>query len=144
MKIFKCFLFLSFLFTIFSFKNHPISSIKLNADEAEKIVGVWFTDDKTSKIQIYKIDNQYFGKIIWLSSKENQKDLKINPKVGYQIFRKFTFEGENVWSGGQVSDPRSGLTVSGKMTLKNENTLNVRGYLGTPAFGKTVILQRVE
>ncbi len=144
MKIFKCFLFLSFLLTLFSFKNHPISSIKLNADEAEKIVGVWFTDDKTSKIQIYKIDNQYFGKIIWLSSKENQKDLKINPKVGYQIFRKFTFEGENVWSGGQVSDPRSGLTVSGKMTLKNENTLNVRGYLGTPAFGKTVILQRVE
>ena len=144
MKIFKCFLFLSFLLTLFSFKNHSISSIKLNADEAEKIVGVWFTDDKTSKIQIYKIDNQYFGKIIWLSSKENQKDLKINPKVGYQIFRKFTFEGENVWSGGQVSDPRSGLTVSGKMTLKNENTLNVRGYLGTPAFGKTVILQRVE
>ena len=144
MKILKSFLFLSFLFTISSFKNPPLSSTKLSVDEAEKIVGVWFTDDKTSKIQIYKIDSQYFGKIIWLSSKENQKDLKINPKVGYQIFRKFTFEGKNVWSGGQVSDPRSGMTVSGKMTLKNENTLNVRGYLGTPAFGKTVVLQRVE
>ena len=144
MKILKIFLFLPLLFLIFSFKNYSLSSLKLSADEAEKIVGVWFTDDKTSKIQIYKIDNQYFGKIIWLSSKENQGELKIKPKIGYQIFRKFIFEGKNVWSGGQVSDPRSGMTVSGKMTLKNENTLNVRGYLGTPVFGKTVVLVRVE
>ena len=144
MKILKYFLILPLLFIIFSFKSQLTSSIILNADEAEKIVGVWFTDDKLSKIQIYRTDNQYFGKIIWLSSKENKEELKIAPKIGYQIFKKFTFEGKNVWSGGQVSDPRSGMTVSGKMTLKNENTLNVRGYLGTPAFGKTVILQRVE
>lgn len=144
MKFLKCSLIFPFLCILFSFKNHLISSIKFNADEAEKIVGVWFTDDKLSKIQIYKTDNQYFGKIIWLSSKDNQEELKIKPKIGYQIFRKFTFEGKNVWSGGQVSDPRSGMTVSGKMTLKNENTLNVRGYLGTPVFGKTVVLQRVN
>ena len=144
MRILKSFLFLPVLFIIFSFKNHPLPSTKLSADEAEKIVGVWFTDDKTSKIQIYKIDNQYFGKIIWLSSKENEAELKIKPKIGYQIFRKFVFEGKNVWSGGQVSDPISGMTVSGKMTLKNENVLNVRGYLGTPVFGKTVVLVRVE
>ena len=113
-------------------------------DEAEKIVGIWFTDDKTSKIQIYKNESQYFGKIIWMASKESREDLKVKPKIGYQIFRKFTFEGKNVWSGGQVSDPRSGMTVSGKMTLKDENTLSVRGFLGTPIFGKTVVLSRVE
>ena len=144
MKIFKFFLPLPLFFLIFSFTNPPLSRLKLSADEAEKIVGVWFTDDKTSKIRIYKIDNEYFGKIIWLSSKENEEELKIRPKIGYQIFKKFIFEGKNVWSGGQVSDPRSGMTVSGKMTLKNENTLNVRGYLGTPVFGKTVVLVRVE
>ena len=114
------------------------------SDEAEKIVGIWFTDDKTSKIQIYKNESQYFGKIIWIAPKENKDNLKIKPKIGYQIFRKFTFEGKNVWSGGQVSDPRSGMTVSGKMTLKDENTLNVRGFLGAPMFGKTVILFRAE
>ena len=132
------------LSNLFSFKNYSNFSTKINVDEAEKIVGVWFTDDKLSKIQIYRTDNQYFGKIIWLSSNENKEELKITPKIGYQIFKKFIFEGKNVWSGGQVSDPRSGMTVSGKMTLKNENTLNVRGYLGTPVFGKTVVLQRVE
>lgn len=140
MKKFKSILLITFLMTTISFKINS----KIMIDEAEKIVGVWFTDDKTSKIQIYKTDNQFFGKIVWMSSKENQEELKVKPKIGYQIFRKFIFEGKNVWSGGQVSDPRTGMTVSGKMTLKNENTLNVRGYLGAPMFGKTVILLRAE
>jgi uncharacterized protein (DUF2147 family) len=124
-----------------------VSKINSNfviTDDAEKIVGIWFTDDKTSKIQIYKNESKYFGKIIWMAKNESKEELKVKPQVGYQIFRKFTFEGKNVWSGGQVSDPRSGMTVSGKLTLKDKNTLNVRGYLGAPMFGKTVILSRVE
>lgn len=141
MKKFKITLILLFLITFFSSK---INSTPLVTDEAEKIVGIWFTDDKTSKIQIYRTNNQFFGKIVWMSAVQSKEELKITPKIGYQIFKKFTFEGKNVWSGGQVSDPRSGMTVSGKMTLKNENTLNVRGYVGTPMFGKTVVLQRVE
>lgn len=140
MKNLKANLIIIFLITSFSSKINS----KASTDEAEKIVGIWFTDDKTSKIQIYKNDSQYFGKIIWMASKESKEELKVKPKVGYQIFRKFTFEGKNVWSGGQVSDPRSGMTVSGKMTLKDNNTLNVRGYVGAPMFGKTVILLRVE
>ena len=129
-------------FIICSFSSKISSSII--TDESEKIIGIWFTDDKTSKIQIYKNESEYFGKIIWMASKPSKEDLKIKPKIGYQIFRKFTFEGKKVWSGGQVSDPRSGMTVSGKMTLKDENTLNVRGYVGAPMFGKTVVLLRVE
>lgn len=140
MKNLKAIVIIIFLITSFSSKINS----KAATDEAEKIVGIWFTDDKTSKIQIYKSESQYFGKIIWMASKESKEELKVKPKVGYQIFKKFTFEGKNVWSGGQVSDPRSGMTVSGKMTLKDNNTLNVRGYVGAPMFGKTVVLMRVE
>lgn len=144
MRILKYWVIFSFLIAVSSFKIDNSSSTKKGAEDSEKIVGVWFTDDKTSKIQIYKAENQYFGKIIWLAASGSNEELKVKPKLGYQIFRKFTFEGKNVWSGGQVSDPRSGMTVSGKMTLKNENTLNVRGYLGAPMFGKTVVLLRVD
>jgi uncharacterized protein (DUF2147 family) len=129
---------------LITFCVSKINSNFVTTDDAEKIVGIWFTDDKTSKIQIYKNESKYFGKIIWMAKNESKEELKVKPQVGYQIFRKFTFEGKNVWSGGQVSDPRSGMTVSGKLTLKDKNTLNVRGYLGAPMFGKTVILSRVE
>ena len=137
MKNFKLPLIALIIYSLFSFKNVPI-------EESEKIVGVWFTENNSSKIQIYKADNQYFGKIIWLASKSEKEDLKTKLTLGYQIFRKFTNESKNLCSGGQVSDPRSGMTVSGKMTLKDNQTLNVRGYLGTPMFGKTVILKRAE
>lgn len=140
MKNLKIILIISFLIISFSSKINSITF----SDEAEKIVGIWFTDDRTSKIQIYKNESEYFGKIIWIASKASKEELKVKPKVGYQIFRKFTFEGRNVWSGGQVSDPRSGMTVSGKMTLIDENTLSVRGYVGAPMFGKTVVLLRAE
>jgi uncharacterized protein (DUF2147 family) len=125
------------IYAFSAFKNIP-------NDDSEKIVGIWFTENNSSKIQIYKNDNQYFGKIIWLAPKSEKEDLKLKPTLGYQIFRKFTYESKNLWSGGQVSDPRSGLTVSGKMTLKDDKTLSVRGYLGAPMFGKTVILKRAE
>jgi len=113
-------------------------------DDAEKIVGVWLTEGRSSKIQIYKVEKEYFGKIIWLAPSGKKEDLKVKPTIGYQIFRKFTYENKNLWTGGQVSDPRSGMTVSGKMTLKDEKTLNVRGYVGSPMFGKTVVLTREE
>jgi uncharacterized protein (DUF2147 family) len=123
---------------LFSFRN-------VNTEESEKIIGFWFTENNSSKIQIYKADDKYFGKIVWVAPNGTEKeDLKVKPTVGYQIFRKFTFESKNLWSGGQVSDPRSGMTVSGKMTLKDDKTLSVRGYLGAPMFGKTVILKRAE
>jgi uncharacterized protein (DUF2147 family) len=140
MKSLKFVLIISICLLFFTSKIYSFTK----TDESEKIVGIWFTDDKTSKIQIYKSENQYFGKIVWLAPKGSKEDLKVKPTLGYQIFRKFTFEGKNIWSGGQVSDPRSGMTVSGKMTLKNENTLNVRGYIGAPMFGKTVVLLRAE
>ena len=137
MKNFKLPLIALIIYTLFSFKNVP-------TEESEKIVGIWFTENNSSKIQIYKTDNQYFGKIIWLAPKSEKEDLKVKPTLGYQIFKKFVYEGKNLWSGGQVSDPRSGMTVSGKMTLKDDKTLSVRGYVGTPMFGKTVVLKRAE
>ena len=137
MKNFKLPLIALIIYTLFSFKNVP-------TEESEKIVGIWFTENNSSKIQIYKTDNQYFGKIIWLAPKSEKEDLKVKPTLGYQIFKKFVYEGKNLWSGGQVSDPRSGMTVSGKMTLKDDKTLSVRGYVGAPMFGKTVVLKRAE
>lgn len=137
MKNLKLFLIALATYSLFSFKISPI-------EESEKIVGVWFTENNSSKIQIYKNDNQYFGKIIWITEKKSEEDLKVKPILGYQIFRKFTFESKNLWSGGQVRDPRSGMTVSGKMTLTDDQTLSVRGYLGVPMFGKTVILKRAD
>ena len=32
----------------------------------DDILGVWLTDTKKSKVEIYKINDQYLGRIIWM------------------------------------------------------------------------------
>ncbi|MEA5138147.1 DUF2147 domain-containing protein [Arcicella rigui] len=124
-------------------------------EDSELIVGTWFTDDKASKIQIYKVQNQYFGKVVWLKnplvngkavtdSKNPDSKLRSRSVLGLTIFNNFIFEGNNTWTDGEIYDVRTGRTVAGKMSLKNKNTLDLRGYIGKPIFGKTVTLYRAE
>ncbi len=146
-KKFRKYLLLLFLAGVWcSFKSN---------DRSEEIVGIWFTDDKASKIQIFKHDNRFYGKIIWLKSplingkaildvKNPDEKLRYRAILGLSIFNHFVFEGNNNWTKGEIYDVRTGRTVSGKLSLKNKNTLDVRGFLGSPIFGKTVTLTRAE
>lgn len=124
-------------------------------EDSELIVGTWFTDDKASKIQIYKVQNQYFGKVVWLKnplvngkavtdSKNPDSKLRSRNVLGLTIFNNFIFEGNNSWTDGEIYDVRTGRTVAGKISMKNKNTLDLRGYIGKPIFGKTVTLYRAE
>lgn len=45
-------------------------------------------------------------------------------------------EGNGVWSGGQILDPKTGKIYKAKMTLDG-NKLFVRGYLGVSILGRT-------
>lgn len=45
-------------------------------------------------------------------------------------------QGDGVWSGGSILDPKSGKIYKAKMTLEG-NKLHVRGYLGVSMLGRT-------
>ena len=34
--------------------------------KASDIVGIWYNEEKTSKLQIYEEGNKFFAKIVWL------------------------------------------------------------------------------
>ena len=46
------------------------------------------------------------------------------------------------WDGGWVYDPDNGTTYSGKITLVDKDTVRLRGYLGIPLLGRTLVLHR--
>ena len=46
------------------------------------------------------------------------------------------------WDGGWIYDPDHGLTYSGKITLVDNDTVKLRGYLGISLFGRTLVLRR--
>lgn len=113
------------------------------------IEGVWYNTTKTGKVQIYKKGNAYFGKIIWLKeplsettgkpkTDENnlEEKLRATPIIGLVVLKNFVHE-DGKFVNGTIYDPENGKTYKCKMTLTDANNLDVRGYIGIPALGRT-------
>jgi uncharacterized protein (DUF2147 family) len=123
--------------------------------KADDILGIWLTHgDKPAKIQIYQSGSRYSGKIVYLQFPiENGKPLadKYNPDAAKQttpvlgliILTGFRFDTDE-WTDGDIYDPEKGKTYSCTMTLKDKNTLKVRGYIGISLIGRTEIWTRVN
>lgn len=129
--------------------------------KADDILGHWLTDGGGSKIEVKKEGEKYNGKIVWLKDPNQEtgdpepgqpkRDAKNpdaakqkDPIVGLALLKDFTWDGAGNWSGGTIYDPESGKTYKCTMKLKDEKTLDVRGYIGVPAFGRSTVWTRAE
>ncbi len=110
---------------------------------AQDITGDWNNIDEetgeiNSVINIYKIDNEYFGKIIHIIKPEERDNLctkckgnlKDQPILGMNILNNLKKDGER-YSGGQIFDPKTGKEYRAEIWIdeENSNKLNVRGYI---------------
>jgi len=127
----------------------------VNAQGKDAILGEWENPTGEGRIQIFKQDGQYFGKIYWLQEPLTDgipKEDRNNPDPSKRsrrikdliILTGFTYSGKNMWSGGKIYDPKSGKTYNCKMNLKDANRLSIRGYLGISLFGRSETWTRVE
>jgi len=132
--------------------------LPLSAQAASLDGTQWQTiDDKTGEkkaiIQLNERGGKVSGKIIKVLNKEKAKavctkcpgNLKNQPVEGLQILTGLKAEGNNQWSDGKLVDPESGKVYSGKITLSdNGQSLDLRGYVGTPLFGRSQTWQRIK
>lgn len=121
---------------------------------ADDVLGLWLTDDGKARIEIYKESGKYSGKIVWLKEpnnpngspkldKENpDSELQKKPIIGLNLVKGFTFNDDQ-WEGGEIYDPENGKTYSCRIRLKS-GKLEVRGYIGAPMFGRTVVWTRIK
>ena len=117
--------------------------------------GVWLSEDKTGKIDIYKAKGKYFGKLIWgktmyepngITSRKDvkNKDEKLRGRNLKELIMLYDFTyHDGVWDGGEIYDPYSGKTYSCTLKLK-DGKLNIRGYIGVSLFGRTSVWERVK
>ena len=122
--------------------------------------GLWKTiddDGKTEKslVRIVNTGGVLSGKVEHISdpAKADEKcvkcedDRKDKPIVGMTIISgsKQDPEEPNKWVGGEILDPAKGSSY--KLILKTTDggkKLEVRGYIGSPMFGRTQTWVRVE
>ena len=111
------------------------------------------TGEKKAVIQLTESGGKVSGKIIKVLNKEKADalcikcpgSLKNKPVEGLQILSGLKADGNNQWSDGKLVDPESGITYSVKLTLSdNGQSLKLRGFVGTPVFGRSQTWQRIK
>jgi uncharacterized protein (DUF2147 family) len=127
------------------------------AARADGVVGTWLTEGGKSRVEIADCGDTLCGSIVWLAeplddsgeakTDRNNPDESLRERriVGLQLLRGFiAADEENVWSDGTIYNPEDGETYSCTLTLQDDGTLKVRGYVGLPLFGKTQIWNRAS
>ena len=127
-----------------------MSSITYSQDGSEAIVGHWYNTEKDAKIEIYKCESKFCGKVVWLEEPNDdmgqaKRDAN-NPELGLQsetilglnLLTDFDYSGKNEWEGGKIYDPKNGKTYSCIIKLKENGDLEVRGFVGFSILGRTV------
>jgi len=124
-------------------------------------VGLWKTiddasDQETAVVRIEERDGRLVGEIVEVLDTEARPDAvcgrctddrKDAPIVGLAIIRDVEPNGsaKGPWDGGEILDPNNGKTYRLRLALGDDGrTLQVRGYVGRPMFGRTQVWHRVE
>lgn len=116
----------------------------------DDIIGIWFNEERTAKIEIYKENDHYFGKIVWLKvtldtitgkprTDKYNPDPKLRdvPMIGLVIVKNFVFNGDDEWKSGTIYDTKNGKTYDSYIKFSSENMLKLRGYVGISLLGRT-------
>lgn len=127
------------------------------AQDANAIVGVWEPGNGKARVKIDNIDGKFYGRIVWLKEPNdpvtgkpktdvNNSDasMKNVPLRGYRMLKDFQYKGKGIWEEGTIYDPESGNMYTSVITMKDENTLDIRGYVGVKTFGRSDTWRRLK
>lgn len=125
------------------------------AQNKDAILGKWINSSGEAHVEITKKGDKYFGKIVWVKDPKDEKgnnktdvknpdeSLKSRPILGLEILKNFVYE-DGKWTDGKIYDPKSGKTYSCNMSMKGNDVLNMRGYIGISLIGRSETWKRVK
>ncbi len=120
--------------------------------------GIWLTEGGNAQVEISRCGDAYCGHTVWLEdpydddgeprrdSNNPEAELQDRELIGLRILwdMKPAQRRDNRWENGRVYDPENGNTYRARMDLEDDDTLSMRGYVGTPMFGRTTTWTRED
>lgn len=142
---------LSIAFAVLTLLMTPGAGSFAQKHKPGDLLGYWFNEEKTSKLQIYEEGSKFYAKIVWLKEPLDKGTgkprtdnlnpdarLKNAPLLGLLVLKNFVFDGEDEWKDGTIYDPKNGKTYSCYIKFDDKpNTLKIRGYIGVSLLGRT-------
>lgn len=125
------------------------------AQAKDAIVGRWVNSSGEAHVDIYKKNEKFYGKIVWLKNPKDEKgntktdlrnpdeSLRTKPMLGLEILKDFVYD-DGKWTDGKIYDPKSGKTYSCNISQKPNGDLNIRGYIGISMIGRTEVWKKVK
>ncbi len=112
----------------------------------DQLLGNWMSPQKDLIINCYKVNGQYFGKVVWFKKyydEKHGKNLAVPEEhwLNYEVMKHFVFSN-NEWKDGEIYDLNTGKSYSAYITLDGPNTLKLKGYIWLTIFGETTEFTR--
>jgi len=125
-----------------------LTSLGAQSYKGDAIIGRYLSPDKVGQIEIFKRNGKYYGKTICCNAKRLDVNnpnpaLQVRSRIGLEFIHDFEFDGDEEYINGTIYNPEDGRTYSAKMWLDGKE-LNMRGYIGAPILGKTIIFEKIE
>ena len=126
-----------------------VSSVFSFAQTNADIVGEWYNAEKDAVITLFEEGKTVSGKITWMKFPNDEdgnprtdplnpdESLRSRARMGMVMMSGFAYDEDNIWEDGELYDPKKGKTYSGILTLKDTNTLDLRGYIGFSFIGRS-------
>lgn len=117
----------------------------LLADPAT-VEGRWLTQEQDGWIRLAVVGDTLEGSIAGSPNDDEERefdDRNPDPSLrnrrlqGLTIMTGFRYDDDGRWTGGKVYDPNTGKTYKCTVTLLDDNTLKIRGYIGVSLFGRS-------
>lgn len=126
-----------------------------NTENGDTILGKWYTENNKGTVEIFKKGDLYYSKLIELKepndnngkprkdNKNSNPNLKTRNLIGILIFWNMEYSSKNKrWENGIFYDPDMGHEAKGFITMIDDNTIKVKGYVGFEWISKSQIWVR--
>lgn len=131
--------------------EHPAWAAKAAPDP---VTGFWYTEAHEGGVELYSCDTKICGRFAWVSRKpgediprddHNPDTIKRQrPLCHMQFMSGFTPDGHGHYEDGTIYSPRHGHNFNADMTLINNDTLDLHGYVLAPILGESQTWTRVK
>ncbi|MEM0944148.1 MAG: DUF2147 domain-containing protein [Pseudomonadota bacterium] len=124
------------------------------AEDPDPVFGRWLVESGKAVIEIYPCGEMACGKLVWLANpnttlgiaktdgQNEDPALRLRPLCGLELVTGLRQKVPGEWSSGEIYSTRDGQTYGLDVTIRGQDQLDVRGYLGLAILGSTQTWRR--